>query len=138
MRRGERLELGSDLDRLPVALVAFGRDVTLGDDPLGLARLLEGAAPLGQGDLGLGPSVARARQGVAVALELGQRQLTLVECRLRLGDGLLGDLEAARVPVATRAQVVERPVELLARPAGAPVGAADRGLQAVAQRAVVA
>ena len=135
---GEGLELGGDLDRLAVALVAFGRGVALGGDPLGLARLLEHAATLGQGRLGLGPPVAGAGQRVAIALELGERELALLERRLRLLDGLLGDLEPARVPVAARAQVVERPVELLARPARAAVGAADRGLEAVAQRALVA
>ena len=77
-------------------------------------------------------------QRVAVALELGEGELALLERRLRLLDGLLGDLEPARVPVAARVQVVERPVELLARPAGAAVGAADRGLEPVAQRALVA
>ena len=103
-----------------IALVAFGRDVALGHDPLGLAGLLERAAMLSQHHLGLGPAVARAGHRVAVALELGERQLALVECRLSLRDGLLGDLEPARVPVAAGAQVMERPVELLARAARFP------------------
>ena len=86
-------------------------------------------------------SVRRSRapgHRVTVAFELGERQLALVECRLSLRDRLLGDLEPARVPVAAGAQVMERPVELLARAARSAVGAADRGLEAIAQRAVVA
>ena len=53
-------------------------------------------------------------------------------------DRLLGDLEPAGVAIPARVQVVERPVELPLGPARAAVGAADRGLQAVAQRALVA
>ena len=65
-------------------------------------------AALGEGRLGLGPALAGARQRVAVALELGQRELALLERRLGLGDGGLGDLEAAGVLVALGVQVVER------------------------------
>ncbi len=61
MGRGQRLDLGGDVDRLAVALVALGRGVALGDDPLGLARLVEHAPPFGQGGLGLGPPLARGR-----------------------------------------------------------------------------
>ena len=132
------LDLEVDLDRLAVALVALVRRVALGHQPLGLAGLLEQAAPLGEGGLGLGPAVAGAGQRVAVALELGEGQLALVERRVRLLDRLLGELEPAGVAIAPRVQLVERLVELLAGPAGAPVGAADRRLQPVAQGALVA
>ena len=68
-----------DLDRLPVALVALGRGVALGGDPLGLARLLEHAPSLGEDRVGLGAAVAGGGQRVAVAFELGQRQFALLE-----------------------------------------------------------
>ncbi len=138
MARGERLELGGDLDRLPVALVALGRRGSLGADPLGLAGLVEKAAPLGQGGLGCGPVVVCGRQGVPVMLELGQGRFALFEGRPGLVHGLVGDLERARVALALGGQVVERPIELAARAAGAAIGAADRGLQAIAQRPFVA
>ena len=77
-------------------------------------------------------SASRSRSSWASAV------LALVERRLRLLDGLLGDLEPAGVPVAARAQVVERLVQLLAGAAGAAVGAADRRLEAIPQRALVA
>ena len=74
-----------DLDGLAVALVALLGGVALGHEPLGLAGLLEQAAPLGQRGLGVGAPLASGRQGVAVALELGQRQLALLDRRLRPG-----------------------------------------------------
>ena len=77
----------ADIDRLAVALVPLARGVALGGDPLGLARLLEQAPAFGQGDLGVGPAIACGRQRVAVALELRERQLALVERGLRLLDG---------------------------------------------------
>ena len=57
----------------------------------------------------------------------------------RLGDGILGDLQRDRGSSRPRAwRPRERPLELPARPAGAAVGAADRCLEAVAERALVA
>ncbi len=138
MRPGQDRDLGRDIDRLAIALVLLARGVTFGAEPLGLAGLVEQAAPFGQRGFGLGPTVPRGGQRVAVPLELGQRQLALVERDLRLLDGLLGDLEASRVALAPRRQVVERLVELLAGPARAPVRAADRRLEPVAQGALVA
>ncbi len=138
MGGGQRLDLDVDLDRLLVALVALGGGVALGGDPFGLARLVEHAPSLGEDPVGLGPAIARGGHRVAIPFELGQRELALLERHLRLLDGLFGDLELARVAVTAGVQVVERPVELPACPARAAVGAADRGLETVAQRALVA
>ena len=102
-RRVGGRELGrarGDLDRLAEALVALLGGVALGDEALGLAGLLEHAPALGQGGLGLGPPVARAGQRVAVALELREGRLALLDRGLGLVDRLLGDLEPARVLVA--------------------------------------
>ena len=127
-----------DRDGPREAVVAFLGGVAFGADALGLASLFEEAPALGQRGLGIGPTVAGARQGVPVTLELGERDLALIEGGLGLLDDLLGDLEPAGVAVAPGGQVVERLVELLAGAARAPVGAADRCLETVAQRALVA
>ena len=59
-------------------------------------------------------SAARGpRQRVAIALELGEGRLALVDAAVRRLDRLLGDLEPAGVLRAPRVQVVERPLELL-------------------------
>ena len=94
--RGQAVDLGGDLDGLPVALVALARGGALGGDPLGLAGLLEEAPALGQRGLGIGPAVSGGRQRIAVLLELGQGQLALLQRGLGLGHGLVGDLEPAR------------------------------------------
>ena len=79
---GQLLDLDVDLDRLAIALVALVGRVAVDHDPLGLAGLLEQAPALGQCGLGVGSPFARSGQRIAVALELGQRQFTLVERRL--------------------------------------------------------
>ena len=135
---GEGQDLGIHLDRLRVPLVPLGRGIALGGDAFGLARLVEHAPSLGKDRIGLGTAVAGGRHRVAVAFELGEGGFALFERQPGLLDGLLGDLELARVAVAAGVQVVERPVELLARPARAAVSATDRGLKAVAEGALVA
>ena len=122
-----------------IALVALLGRVALGDQALGLAGLLEHAPALGEDRLGLGPPVAGAGEQVAVAAPAARGQPRPARRRsAALATACLGDLEPAGVLVALRGQVVERLVELLARPARAPVGAADRGLEPVAQRRLVA
>ena len=113
MGLGQLVELGGHLDRLAVALVALPGGGPLRLEPLGLARLLEERPALGHAPLGLGASLAGARQRVAVPLELGEGELALLDGRGGLGDRRLGDLEPARVLVALRRQVVDRPLELL-------------------------
>ena len=135
---GELLDLDVDVDRLAIALVALGRRVALGGHPFGLAGLLEQAASFGQRRLRVGSPIASTGQRVAVALELGEGKLPLIERRVRLLDRLFGQLEPAGVPVAAGVELVERLVELLARAARATVGAADRGLEPIAQRALIA
>ena len=137
MRGREDMILCVDVDRLRIALVALGRGVPLGGQALGLARLLEHAPTLGEDRLRLGSTVAGGGHRVAIAFELGEGVLPLLERRLRLLDGLLGDLELSRIPVTARVQVVEGPIQLLAGAARAAVGAADRGLEAIAQRSLV-
>ena len=127
-----------DVDRLAVALVPLGRRVALGGDALGLARLVEQAAALGE------TAVASARRSRAADRVSRSRSSwarasspcssAAVDCV----DRLLGDLEPAGVALAPGGQVVERLVELLARPARPAVGAADRRLEPVAQRTLVA
>ena len=75
----EIVDLGGDIDGLAVALEPLRRRIALGLDALGLAGLLQQAAPLGEGRLGVGPTLSRARQRVAIALELGERQLALLQ-----------------------------------------------------------
>ena len=135
---GERGDLVAHLDGLPVALVALLGGIAFGDESLRLAGLLEEGAALGERGLGLGPSLAGGRQAVPVALELGEGQVALLHARRGLGDGLLGDLQAAGVLVALGRQVVDGPVELAPGVAGPAVRAADRGLQPVPEGGLVA
>ena len=121
-----------------VAVVLLLGGVALGGQALGLARLLEHRPSLRQRGLGLGAVLAGHGERVAVVLEALERVLAGLETRGRLGDRVLGDLEPARVLDAAGLQVVERPLELALGAAGAAVGAADRGLEPVAQGALVA
>ena len=136
---GERLELGDDLDRLAVALVALHGGVALGDDPLGLAGLLEQAPALGQGGLRVGPPVARGR--------------TACRGRARAGRGRARPGRAPACACSTASSATLRRPGLrsprvvsswsalssfLRGPAGAAVGAADRRLEPIAQGALVA
>ena len=123
---------------MAVALVALLGRVPFGGEPFGLACLLEQAPPFGQGGLGLRATLARAGQAVAIVFELRQREFSLIERRLGMLHGQLGDLEAAGIAIPARVQVVERLVELLPGPAGAAIGAADRGLEPISKRALVA
>src|SRR6185436_16639357 len=84
-----------------------------------------------------GAALARAGERVSVALELRQGELALLERLLRLRNGLVRDLETAGVAIALGRQLVDRLVELLAGAARAPVGAADRRLEPIAQGAIV-
>jgi hypothetical protein len=99
-RLGERPQLATDLDGLPVSVVLLGRRLPLGDEALRLARLLERTAPLAERPFGLGPALAGGRQRVPIALELGQRELALLDGPPGLDHRHLGDLEASRVAVA--------------------------------------
>ena len=134
----QRVELGGDLDRFPETVVPLlGGDPFRGE-PLGLAGLLEHAPAFGQALVRIGASLAGARQGVAVLLQLGEGQLALLDRHRRRGHGLLGDLEMARVLVALGRQAVQGALELLLRQARAAVGAADARLEPVAQGRLVA
>src|SRR5918993_1022953 len=131
-------QLVPDDDRGPVPLVAFPRGLPLGCQAFSLAGLLEQGPPLVERLLGLGPALACLRQRVAITFQPGQRVLARAELAGHVGDRVLGDLQPAGVLGAARAQPLERPIELLASPAGAAVGAADRRLEAVAQGRLVA
>ena len=135
---GQMGDRGSDLDRFAVPLESLARALPFGHQPLGLAGLLEEAPPLDECGVRVGPTFAGARQGVAVALQLGECQLTGLDGRGRRRDGALGDLEASGVLVALGRQLVERAVELLLRASRAAVRAADGRLQPVAQCGLVA
>ena len=110
----------------------------LGGQALGLAGLLEHRPPLGEvasisARRSRAPdSVSRSRSSWA------ERQLALLDGQPRLLDRLLGDLQPAGVLGALGVQVVERPLELPLGPRRAPVGAADRGLEPVAEGRLVA
>ena len=123
-----------------VPLVALRGRVALGGQALGLARLLEHARGarssglLGRRAGARGPATAcRGRARGAPA-----RPRRPASLRGRVRDRLLGDLEPARVLGAARAQALERAVELLAGAAGPAVRAADRRLEPVAERGLVA
>lgn len=137
MRRGQRVELGGHIDGLSKALEALRGRMAFGSDALGLAGLLQQAPALGKGRFGVGPSVSCTRHGVAVAFELGERQLALLQGDRGLFDCLLSDLQPPRFAVAARVQVVECLVERLPGPTRTAVGTADRGLEPVAQGAVI-
>ena len=139
MRARQHGDLRGDVDRLAIALVLLARGVALGGDPLGLAGLVEQAAAFGQDGPRRRP-VGRARPTACRGRARAGR------APARPGRGRPGPGSTAcsatlsrpgfRSPL--RGQVVERLVELLARPARAAVGAADRRLEAVAQGAFVA
>ena len=120
-----------------IAVVLLLRRRSLGHDPFGLTGLLEEAATFREGGIGVGAALSGGRHRVAVALQLGQGELALLEAGAGLLDGRLGDLEAAGVLVALGRQLVERPLELLLGAAGAAVGAADRRLEPVAKGTLV-
>ena len=139
-RRMRALQLGdlvADRDGRAVAVVLLLGGVALGGQALGLARLLEHRPPLGEGGLGLGAVLAGHGERVAVVLETLERVLAGLEPRGGFGDGVLRHLEPTRVLDAAGLQVVERPLELALGAARPSVGAADRGLEPVAQRALV-
>ena len=131
-------DLVADDDGGPVALVALLRLGLLGVEPLGLARLLEHRPPLRERGLGLGPPLAGDGQRVAVPLEAAERVLARLELGRGIGHRVVRDLEAARVLRPLRLERVQRAVQLLAGAARAAVGAADRRLEAVPERALVA
>ncbi len=134
------LELGDLVghhDGLAIPLEALLRHVALRDEALRLARLLQQGAPLREDVLRGGAALASSREGVPVALELGELGLALGQVRLRLGDGLLGDAQPPGVALAAGLQVPEGPVEAALRHARAPIGAADGRLQPVAQGSLV-
>ena len=131
-------ELVADRDRRAVALVAVLGGVALDGQSLRLPGLLEHRAALEQRGLGLGAVVARDGEGVAVVLQALEGVLARLQLGGRLRDGVLGDLEPARVLDAARLEVVDRALELALGAAGAAVRAADRGLEPVAQGALVA
>ena len=130
------VELGDDVDRLAVALVALLGGVALGGRAARPGAPSRARRRSARAASGLGAALAGARQRVAVALELGERQSRPARAtRCAWATACLGDLEPAGVLVALRRQVVERPLELALGPARAAVGAADRGLEAVAEGA---
>ena len=96
----ERVDVVADLDGRPEALEAFLRRGLLGDEPLGLARLLEHRPILGELRLDDGPPLLRPGQDVSIALELHERRLALVDDGRGTLDRLLGHLEPAGVLVA--------------------------------------
>ena len=105
----ERRDVVAHLDRHPEPLEALLGQGRLGDEPLRLAGLLEHRPVLDELALDDGPPLARPGQDVAIALELDQRGLALLDHAGRPADGLLGDLEAAGVLVAAARQVLDAP-----------------------------
>jgi hypothetical protein len=119
-------------DGLAIALEPLLGVDALGGEALGLASLVEERASLGEGRVGLRAALERARQRVAVVLQLGEQELALLDRPFGLLDGVLGHLQAAGVLGALRVQVEERPLELAPGARGAAIGPADRGLEPVA------
>ncbi len=138
MGRCQAVDLGGNLDRLAIPVVALGCGRSFGADPLRLAGLLEQAATFGQRGGGIGSSLASRGQRVTVALELSKPGLALLQGGSGLGHGLVGHLEPSRVALALGHQVMQGAIQLPSSPTRATVGAADRGLQSIAQRAFVA
>ena len=137
MGLAQAVELGGDLGGLPEPLEPFPGRRALGLEALGLAGLLEHAPSLGQGGLRVGAPLPCRRQAVAIALQLREGQLPLLDRRSGGGDGPLSDLEAAGVLVALGGQVVEGLLEALPGPAGPTVGAADARLKSITQGGLV-
>ena len=140
-RRVPRLQLGQlvkDGDRLAVALVALAGGVALRDEPLGLAGLLEHRPALDDRLVRVGAALAGLRQHVAVPLQPDEQLLAGPELGRDVGDHVVRDLEPARVLGAARPQALEGALELAAGAARAAVPAADRRLEPVAQRGLVA
>ena len=135
LQTGELLGYGH---RLPIALEALLAADSLGGQSLGLAGLLEKRPPLGERPFDLGPPLTCAGEGVAVPLELSQRQLALLDGQPRLLDRVLGVFEAARILGTLRVELIDRPFELVAGARRATIGAADRCLETVAQCRLVA
>ena len=77
-------------------------------------------------------------QGVPVAFQPGEPGLAVPDGSLGARDGHLGDPEPARVLLALRVELAERPVEAALDRARAAVGAADGCLEPVPQRSLVA
>ena len=122
-----------------VALEPLLGRVALRGQALGLARLLEHRAALGERRLGLGAALAGDRQRVAVPLEAPERVLARLEAaRRRRSTASSATLRrpgflTPRVWRSWRARS-----SLLPGAARAAVGAADRRLEAVAEGALVA
>src|SRR5689334_10978447 len=131
------LELGRDVDGDAEPLVAFAGSCPFRLEALRLARLLEEAAPLGQGPLGVATPFARPGQRVAIALQLGEAGFALLDRLCGRGDLRFGDLEPARVLLALGRELAQRPLELLLGAACAAVGAADARLESVAEGRLV-
>jgi hypothetical protein len=110
------MELLRHRHRGPVPLEPLLGGVALGRQALGLPGLLEHRRRSARS---ASEEVRRSfapASGVAVALELGQGQLAMVDEALLAVDHLLGDLQPARVLLALRLQLEDRPLEALLRP----------------------
>ncbi len=92
-------------------LEAFLGDIALGDQPFGLARLLEERAPLSEGRLDLRPVLPGRRHRVPVPLELPQCEVALLHGRLGARNPVLDDLQAPGILVASAVELLERPLE---------------------------
>ena len=138
MRCLELVDLPAHVDGGAVALEPLLGLVALGDQPLGEARLLEHGPLLGQVRLRSGAVVARLGERVAVPLQLRERRLAVALRGGRLGEVRLGGLDPAGVLVALGVQVVDRALELLARPARPAIRAGDGRLEAIPEGRLVA
>ena len=120
VRRGvRRVELGELLGHLDGGAVPL--EALLGGDPLrrqalGLAGLLEHRAALDEVGFGRRPALLGARQRVAVTLELGQRELALLDEPALALDVVLGDLEPPGVLRALRLELEDALLEAVASP----------------------
>src|SRR5664280_2645456 len=130
-------DLVGDGHRLPIALEALPRDLPLGGEPFRLSGLFQERPALRERGIHLGTMVAGEHEGITVALEPCEARLAVADGRIRAHDRLLRDAEATRVLVTLGVEVAERPVEAALDGACSPVGAADRGLEPIAQRALV-
>ena len=134
-----RRHLGGDLDRLAVALVALGGGVAFRGDALGLAGLLEqcsGARPARSPRRPAGRARSRARRGRAPAGRAPSRPGRRAAGRCSTACSATLSRPGFRSPRVLRSWSALSSF-LRARLVPA-VGAADRGLETVAQGALVA
>ena len=127
-------------DRGAVALEPLLGGVALRDQPLGLAGLLEHRAPLDEGRRRPRRGARARRDSVSRSRSSWARAISpCSELAARVGRrASSATLSRPGFLAPSRLQLVDRPLELLPGAGRAAVGAADRRLEAVAERGLVA